>query len=272
MDEALSRGLELDLAVLQQELDCPIIPTVATKGTGIDQLKEQIKNVIREGRTPELPEHFLHEIRKLDFIRDTYAKVDQLVRQVTINEMNPDTFTEKLDRWVLHPVWGLLILIVFLVFVFQLMFSWAGPLMDLVETGVISIQNLSIGLISEGLFQSFVVDGVIAGVGNFLVFLPQIMLLFFFLIFLEDWGYLGRAAFLLDGWMRKMGLPGRATVPLLSSHACAIPGIMAARTLESRSDRLAVMMVAPLTQCSARLPVYAILIAAFVPSSIILGF
>ena len=272
MDEALSRGLELDLAVLQQELDCPIIPTVATKGTGIDQLKEQIKNVIREGRTPEPPEHFLHEIRKLDFIRDTYAKVDHLVRQVTIKEMNPDTFTERIDRWVLHPIWGLLILIVFLVFVFQLMFSWAGPLMDLVETGVTTIQNLSIGLISEGLFQSFVVDGVIAGVGNFLVFLPQIMLLFFFLIFLEDWGYLGRAAFLLDGWMRKMGLPGRATVPLLSSHACAIPGIMAARTLESRSDRLAVMMVAPLTQCSARLPVYAILIAAFVPSSIILGF
>ena len=183
MDEALSRGLELDLAVLQQELDCPIIPTVATKGTGIDQLKEQIKNVIREGRTPEPPEHFLHEIRKLDFIRDTYAKVDQLIRQVTINEMNPDTFTEKLDRWVLHPVWGLLILVVFLVFVFQLMFSWAGPLMDLVETGVTSIQNLSIGLISEGLFQSFVVDGVIAGVGNFLVFLPQIMLLFFFFLF-----------------------------------------------------------------------------------------
>ena len=162
MDEALSRGLELDLAVLQQELDCPIIPTVAERHR-YDQLKEQIKNVIREGRTPEPPEHFLHEIRKLDFIRDTYAKVDQLIRQVTINEMNPDTFTEKLDRWVLHPVWGLLILVVFLVFVFQLMFSWAGPLMDLVETGVTSIKIFQLDL-SPGLFQSFVVDGVIAGV------------------------------------------------------------------------------------------------------------
>ncbi len=272
MDEALARGLELDLKVLEGELGCPIIPTVATKRKGIDQLKEEIKIVIQEGRMPEPPENFLHEIRKLDVIKDTYARVEEIIGLATLREMTPDTFTEKIDRWVLHPVLGMIILIGFLVFVFQLMFSWAGPVMDFVETGVTMIQSLFIGIISEGLLQSFLVDGVIAGVGNFLVFLPQIMLLFFFILFLEDWGYLGRAAFLLDGWMRKIGLPGRATVPLLSSHACAIPGIMAARTLESRSDRLAVMMVAPLTQCSARLPVYAILIAAFVPSSSLLGF
>ena len=272
IDEALGRGLELDLAVFESELGCPIIPTVATKRKGIDQLKEQIEIVLEEGRIPEPPENFLHEIRKLDVIKATYERVEEILRLATIKQMEPDTVTEKIDQWVLHPVWGLIILIGFLIFVFQLMFSWAGPVMDLVETGVTLIQGLIIGIMSEGLLQSFLADGVIAGVGNFLVFLPQIMLLFLFLLFLEDWGYLGRAAFLLDGWMRKMGLPGRATVPLLSSHACAIPGIMAARTLESRSDRLAVMMVAPLTQCSARLPVYAILIAAFVPSSFLFGF
>ncbi|MEE2923375.1 MAG: ferrous iron transporter B [bacterium] len=272
MDEAHGRGLELDLAIFERELGCPIIPTVATKRKGIDQLKEKIQIVIKEGRAPEPPENFLHKIRRLDVIKATYTRVEEILRLATVKEMAPDTLTAKIDRWVLHPVWGLLILIGFLIFVFQLMFSWAGPVMDLVETGVTSIQSLVLGVMTEGLLQSFLVDGVIAGVGNFLVFLPQIMLLFLFLLFLEDWGYLGRAAFLLDGWMRKMGLPGRATVPLLSSHACAIPGIMAARTLESRSDRLAVMMVAPLTQCSARLPVYAILIAAFVPSSFLFGF
>ena len=173
MDEALARGLELDLKVLEGELGCPIIPTVATKRKGIDQLKEEIKIVIQEGRMPEPPENFLYEIRKLDVIKDTYARVEEIIGLATLREMTPDTFTEKIDRWVLHPMLGMIILIGFLVFVFQLMFSWAGPVMDFVETGVTMIQSLFIGIMSEGLLQSFLVDGVIAGVGNFLVFLPQ---------------------------------------------------------------------------------------------------
>lgn len=271
MDEATSRGLRLDIEVLEVELQCPVVATAATSKMGLPELKQVLERLIDQQGEPSVPEGFLHEIRKIETIQKTYARVEQIVDRATLSGMTPDTFTERVDSWVLHPVAGLIILCGFLILIFQLMFSWAGPLMDLVEQFVGSIQDLASSTIPSGLMQSFVVDGVIAGVGNFLVFLPQIMLLFFFLIYLEDWGYLGRAAFLLDGWMRRLGLPGRATVPLLSSHACAIPGIMAARTLENRSDRLAVMLVAPLTQCSARLPVFAILIAAFVPSIHIVG-
>lgn len=271
IDLSSSRGQVIDIGALERELGCSVVETAATSSYGLDELKNVLSKLIQEGANPDPPEGFLHDIRKIEVIQRTYARVEEIIAQVTLREMVPDKLSDRIDSWVLHPFYGLFILASFLIVIFQLLFSWAGPMMDLVEVSVGYIQGFFSSLIPAGFLQSFVVDGVVAGVGNFLVFLPQIMLLFFFLIYLEDWGYLGRAAFLLDGWMRRLGLPGRATVPLLSSHACAVPGIMAARTLDNRSDRLAVMLVAPLTQCSARLPVFAILIAAFIPAQSVFG-
>jgi ferrous iron transport protein B len=174
-------------------------------------------------------------------------------------------FQHRLDAVVMHPVWGLVVLAAVLFLIFQAVFSWANLPMDVIKGAMAAVGEWTLASMPEGPLRSLLVDGVIAGVGGVLVFLPQILILFFFILLLEDSGYLPRAAFLLDNLMGKVGLSGRAFIPLLSSFACAIPGIMATRTIANWKDRLATIMVAPLMTCSARLPVYALLIGAFVP-------
>ncbi len=172
---------------------------------------------------------------------------------------------DALDRWLLHPVIGFVALIVVMFLIFQAVYAWATPLMDLIEAGTGALGEWVGGTLPEGPLNSLLVDGIIAGVGGVIVFLPQILILFAFILALEESGYLPRAAFLLDRMMASAGLSGRSFIPLLSSFACAIPGIMATRSIQDPRDRLATILVAPLMTCSARLPVYALLIGAFVP-------
>jgi len=178
---------------------------------------------------------------------------------------------DAIDRVALHPVWGLVLLGVLMFLIFQSVFSWAEPLMDGIENGIKALGAWSVATLPEGPLRSLLADGVFAGIGSVLVFLPQILILFLFILALEESGYLPRAAFLLDRLMFKAGLSGRSFIPLLSSFACAIPGIMATRSIQDPRDRLATIMVAPLMTCSARLPVYTLLIAAFIPQRTVAG-
>jgi ferrous iron transport protein B len=183
----------------------------------------------------------------------------------------PTTWTDRLDRVLTHRVWGTLVFSLLMVVVFESVFAWAAPAMDLVGRGM---ELLSAGvsrLMPEGAFRSLLVDGVLAGFGNVVTFLPQIFILFFFMAILEDCGYMARAAFLMDRLMSRVGLNGKSFIPLLSSFACAVPGVMATRVIENRRDRMATILVAPLMSCSARLPVYTVMIGAFVPPVAMLG-
>ena len=175
------------------------------------------------------------------------------------------TLSDRIDAVVLHPVVGPLLLAVILFLVFQAVFAWAQFPMDAIKAGVDALGHTLGSLLPDSMLKGLLIDGVLAGVGSVLVFLPQILILFFFILILEDSGYLPRAAFLLDRLMGRVGLSGRAFIPLLSSFACAIPGIMATRTIQDPRDRLATIMIAPLMTCSARLPVYALIISAFIP-------
>lgn len=209
-----------------------------------------------------LPESPQKTFRSASYVNTIFKSVDEVLNEVTVKPIKPDSLTERIDHYVLHPVWGGIILVVTLLFIFQVLFAWSSPLMDGIESGFAFLGELAGNHISNELLKSLIVDGIISGVGGVIVFIPQIVLLFFFINFLEDLGYLGRAAFMLDSVMRRLGLPGKAVIPLLSSHACAIPGILSTRVIDNYRERLITMLVIPLTTCSARLPVYAILIAA----------
>jgi ferrous iron transport protein B len=202
-------------------------------------------------------------------VRRILALVEPAIAPDTANAKR---FHHRLDAVVMHPVWGLAILAVVLFLIFQAVFSWANVPMDAIKALMAAVGEWTTAHMADGPLRSLLVDGVIAGLGSVIVFLPQILILFFFILILEDSGYLPRAAFLLDNVMGKVGLSGRAFIPLLSSFACAIPGIMATRTIAHWKDRLATIMIAPLMTCSARLPVYALLIGAFVPDRSVGGF
>lgn len=266
-DEAKKRKLELDLPKLSQELGATIVPTSAATGFGVQDLilemKKHSDEVLPEITLPQNPQRFF---RSPEYVNGIFKDIDRILRDVTVEPLRADNFSAALDRWVLHPVWGIIILFSLLIFIFQLLFTWATPFADMIEAFFGYLGELAATGISHDLLRSLIVDGVINGVGGVIVFLPQIVLLFLFIQFLEDFGYLGRAAFLMDSFMRRMGLPGKAVIPLLSSHACAIPGILSTRVIENHRERLITMLVIPLTTCSARLPVYAILIAALVPN------
>jgi len=176
------------------------------------------------------------------------------------------TVSDKIDRWMTHRVFGFLFFFLLMFFVFQSVFTWAGPTMDLIESGQSIVEGAVESVISPGPLRSLVVDGVIAGVGGVLIFLPQIVILYFFIAVLEDSGYMARAAYIMDRLMRSLGLSGKSFIPLMSSFACAVPGIMATRVIENRHERLATILVAPLMSCSARWPVYTLFIAAFIPN------
>ena len=269
MDLAKKRGLELDLVALEKEILIPVIPTVAVRKEGIPELLAQVEKSIA-AHAPDKPLTY-REASPAD-IRARYQEVDRILRKVTRASKSPATMTQKIDRIALHPVFAPLILVLMLAIVFQAVFSWAEPFMGLIETGTELLGAAVSTLLGPGWVRDLIVDGMIAGVGSVVVFLPQIIFLFFFILLLEDTGYMARAAFIMDRIMRTSGLHGRAFIPLLSSYACAIPGIMAARTIDNPRDRLATIFIAPLMTCSARLPVYSLLIAAFIPNTHVWGF
>jgi ferrous iron transport protein B len=201
-----------------------------------------------------------------------YAWIADVVdRTVVRTATERRTLTDRIDGVVLHRVWGPLIFVALMALVFQSIFTWAEPMMELVESGLGLLGETVGSLLPPGDLQSLLVDGVIAGVGSVLVFLPQIAILFLFIGFLEDTGYMARAAFIMDRFMRGVGLHGRSFIPMLSGYACAVPGIMSARTIENPKDRLATIMVLPLMSCSARIPIYTLLIGTFIPPVAVAG-
>ncbi|WP_448228749.1 ferrous iron transporter B [Pseudoxanthomonas mexicana] len=262
MDAAQRRGIAIDLAALERELGVPVVETVAVKHNGARALVEQID---RTAAHPHEPSARLAEGA------DLHAETRRLLSLAVTMPTRTAKIDDALDRWLLHPVFGLLALAVVMFLIFQAVYAWATPLMDLIEAGTGALGGWAGGLLPEGPLSSLLVDGIIAGLGGVIVFLPQILILFAFILALEESGYLPRAAFLLDRMMASAGLSGRSFIPLLSSFACAIPGIMATRSIQDPRDRLATILVAPLMTCSARLPVYALLIGAFIPQKTVWG-
>lgn len=263
MDEARRRGMQINVQKLSERLGVPVVETVAVRNAGIEGLL-----AILEQEKYHAPQQ---ELSDIILSGTTHQKVAQILNDVVHSLVEEDKRTDFLDRIFLHPVLGLLTLAVMMFVIFQAVFAWAEPFKELIVAGFDWLGETLGQYISHPMLQSLVVDGVIAGVGGVLEFLPQILILFFFILVLEESGYLPRAAFLLDKLMFKAGLSGRAFIPLLSSFACAIPGIMATRSISDPRDRFTTIMVAPLMTCSARLPVYALLIAAFIPSQTVFG-
>ena len=272
-DEAKKRQFSLNLDEFAKQLNAIVVPTSASTGEGVSDLVKALKIELSKKQKLELnmPEHAQKVFRSPVYVNGIFKSIDGLLKDVTITPLKPDTFSERIDSLVLHPVWGIVILFSLLILVFQTLFTWASPLMDGIESIFGLMGELASTYIDNELLKSLIVDGIISGVGGVLVFLPQIVLLFLFIQFLEDLGYLGRAAFLMDSFMRKIGLPGKSVIPLLSSHACAIPGILSTRVIDNYRERLITMLVIPLTTCSARLPVYAILIGALIPNTAVFG-
>ena len=265
-DIAQRQGLRIDLEGLGRELGCPIVTTVATRKRGIEELTAKVDELIASGVLST--ENVWHEPSATE-IRGAHREAQRILKAYVRPPERPDTVTGKVDAVLLHPVAGLAILSALLFLMFQAVFTWAGPPADLIEAGFAALGGLVADVLPDGLLQSLIVDGLIAGVGSVLVFLPQILVLFLFIIMLEDFGYMARAAFLMDRIMGGAGLHGRAFIPLLSSFACAIPGIMAARVIDQKRDRMTTILVAPLMTCSARIPVYTLIIGAFIPDRVV---
>ena len=266
-DLARKRGFRLDVAKLATALGVPVIETVAIAPSGADALIERLGDF--EAREPAPTDAVCDLAPDRAQTEHTQQLVPRILAEAGYREPARTRAAARADAILMHPAAGMLALGTVLFFVFQAVFSWAAYPMDLIEAGVGAFGAWGGRVLPAGALQSLLVDGVIAGVGSVIVFLPQILILFFFILVLEDSGYLPRAAYLLDRLMGGVGLSGRAFIPLLSSFACAIPGIMAARTIPSVRDRIATIMIAPLMTCSARLPVYALLIAAFIPATAI---
>jgi len=266
-DLAAKRGFEYDLVQFAALLGVPVIPTAATRKKGIPELlaalEVSLKNQRREAGV------FLGESSGSASSRiiDFYKKADELLKRIMIRKGFPDERSRKLDRVILHPVLGPLILLLVLGVVFQMMFNLAQVPMDLIDGAFAWLQGKVAGSSLATGWKSFLSDGVLAGVGGTLVFLPQILILYALILFLEDFGFMARAVFMLDHLMGKVGLHGRSFLPLLSSYACNVPGILTTRTIESKTDRIITTLIIPLTTCSARIPVYGLLISAFIPNT-----
>ena len=243
--------------------------TVATRKRGLDHLLNQVDDVLRT-ETPPQPSSLWREPSAAD-VRALYRETERILKACVKPPRHPDTWTGRFDRVLLHPVWGLLILFVVLFTMFQAV-SWVKPLQDLMTAGFDWVSAQITTHMAQSWLRSLLTDGIISGVGSVIVFVPQIMSLFLFIIVLEDLGYMARAAFLMDKLMGGAGLHGRAFIPLLSSFACAIPGIMSTRVIDDRRDRLTTILVAPLMTCSARIPVYTLIIYAFIPAHMLWGF
>lgn len=263
---------EIDVEMLATLLKTPVIAVNAKTGRGKDELAKQTKKVLGTKSAVPFVIEETGEGGEHGKIFARYNFISSVVQEsVWHSDQKQHLLTEKIDRILTHKFFGLIILVGILLLVFQTIFSWASLPMDLLDTGFGSLADLVRSQMPAGILSDLIADGVIAGVGGVVVFLPQILLLFFFISLLEDSGYMARAAFLLDKLMSRVGLNGKAFLPLISSFACAIPGIMATRTIESRRDRLATIMVAPFMSCSARLPVYTLMIATFFAGQTVFG-
>lgn len=262
VDAAQRRGIQVDVAALERELGVPVVETVAVRKQGAKALVERLNAMVPHLDAPVPgPEGGI----------DYHAKVREILSVAVRMPARTAKIDDALDRWLLHPVFGLISLAVVMFLIFQAVYAWATPLMDGIEAGFAWLGTLVGSVLPEGPLASLLTEGIIAGVGGVVVFLPQILILFFFILVLEESGYLPRAAFLLDRMMAAAGLSGRSFIPLLSSFACAVPGIMSTRSIQDPRDRLATILVAPLMTCSARLPVYALLIGAFIPQKTVWG-
>jgi ferrous iron transport protein B len=270
IDIAHRRGFEFDLDRLSAELGVPVVTSVAVRRGGVEALLRRMDELFGGPASTAAEANTWSPLSPAE-LRAMQREADRILRTTVRVPGRPDTLTGRLDAVLLHPVAGLIILLATLFVMFQAVFSWARPLMDLISAGFDALGGFVHETLPAGLLQSFIQNGLISGVGSVIVFLPQILILFLFILFLEDFGYLARAAFLMDRIMGSAGLHGRAFIPLLSSFACAIPGIMATRVIDSRRDRLTTILVAPLMTCSARIPVYVLIISAFIPDRQVFG-
>ncbi|MGL6078767.1 ferrous iron transporter B [Methyloversatilis discipulorum] len=261
-DLARARGIHVDAEALSRALGVPVVTTVAVKSGGADALLELLEDV-RPGTA--LP------AAEAGDVADDHRRVRDILASLGLDTVQAHAFSDRADRVLLHPLVGPLLLCALLFLIFQAVFAWAEAPMGWIEAATAALGEAVGAALPDGLLRSLLVDGIVAGLGGVLVFLPQIVILFFFILLLEESGYLPRAAFLLDRLMGGVGLSGRSFIPLLSSFACAIPGIMATRTIQNPRDRWVTIMIAPLMTCSARLPVYALLIGAFIPPRTVAG-
>ncbi|NEW91446.1 ferrous iron transporter B [Rhodopseudomonas sp. BR0M22] len=268
-DIAMRRGVTVDVEKLSAQLGVPVVTSIAVRKGGTAELLKRTDEFAAQATSPAASDHWrplsTSELRALQ------READRIIADCVSLPARPHTLTAQVDRVVLHPVAGLVILVLLLFLMFQAVFSWAQPVMELISGAFEALGAFVQANMPEGLLQSFLQNGVISGVGSVLVFLPQIIIIFLFILLLEDLGYMARAAFLMDRIMGGAGLHGRAFIPLLSSFACAIPGIMATRVIDNKRDRLTTILIAPLMTCSARIPVYTLIISAFVPAKEVFG-
>jgi ferrous iron transport protein B len=265
MDVATKRGIHIDLEKLEFELQLPIVTTVGVQSHGDLALRQKLASLDFSKFGLQQMMSNVEENPSQQTEADNYL-VQGILERMGLDQIMADPLSDKIDRILLNPILGPIILFILLFFIFQAVFSWAEYPKDLIQQATDWVSNLIMDVLQDNWIRSLLVYGVIAGVGGVLVFLPQILILFFFILVLEESGYLPRAAFLLDRMMGSVGLSGRSFIPLLSSFACAIPGIMATRTISNARDRMVTILIAPLMTCSARLPVYALLIGAFIPA------
>ncbi len=270
IDIARYRGIEIDINMLSNILGIRVATASAVRRGGMEELWKELDRLAVQG-APAAFENTWTAPGPGE-LRAAQREADQLIAKTVRLPVKPDTLTNRIDGVLLHPIGGLIILLILLFVMFQAVFTWAQPLMDVISAAFGYCGAALRELLGQNLLESFIVDGVLAGVGSVIVFLPQIIILFLFILLLEDLGYMARAAFLMDKIMGGAGLHGRAFIPLLSSFACAIPGIMATRVIDNRRDRLTTILVAPLMTCSARIPVYTLIIAAFIPRHEVLGY
>jgi ferrous iron transport protein B len=266
-DDLAARGGKVDITALSSELKSPVALISAAKGTGIDSIQQFLLGTAARLNAPPVRV----ELPVLQSVPECRKWAANLGKRASYRPPAPPIWTRRLDGVFLHPVAGPLIFAAIVIAVFQSIFSWAKPIMDLLQARVESSGVWMKHILPSSPLSSLLVDGVWQGVGSVIVFLPQILLLFLFIGVLEDSGYLARAALIADRTMAKFGLQGKSFIPLLSAYACAVPAVMATRVIENKRDRIATIMIAPLMTCSARLPVYTLLIAAFIPNTKLLG-
>jgi len=274
IDIARRHGITIDVDRLARELGVPVVTSTAVRRGGTEELLARLDDIAagRWGEGWQAPEENTWRPPTAGELRQAQREADGIIAHAVSRPERPDTVSARVDAVLLHPVAGLAVLLGLLFVMFQAVFAWARPPMDAISAGFDALGAAVSDMLPEGLLQSFIQHGVISGVGNVVVFLPQILILFLFILILEDLGYMARAAFLMDRIMGGVGLHGRAFIPLLSSFACAIPGIMATRVIDNRRDRLTTILVAPLMTCSARVPVYTLIISAFIPATRLWGF
>ncbi len=269
LDIAKRQGLQIDTEALSNELGLPVLTSIGVQSNGADEIKAHLSqldwrnlNILRTGTSDATLENVASHIAHSE---SDNVQVQRILQNLHLDEIIPDHFTDRLDSVLLHPVFGPIILVALLFCIFQAVFSWATFPMELIKTSIEYLGTQIGEVLPNTWLRSLLINGILAGLGGVVIFLPQILILFFFILLLEESGYLPRAAYLLDRVMGSVGLSGRSFIPLLSSFACAIPGIMATRSISNARDRLVTILIAPMMTCSARLPVYALLISAFIP-------